>query len=565
MKIDRAKEIIKNILTEKGEEKVCLQIDGHWGIGKTYMVEELMKEINKESKFIYTSCFGCDNVRSLETSLILKLITNSDLLKKPSRGRGALKSLSNLAGQLSGLNIDSIIASFSIDDITMWVDDYKEKIICFDDLERISSNLELKTLLGFLEKTSKYFKVIVISNVEMMDDEGVAVFKEYKEKVIDKTLIIDELQESVLDKIIKASKIKTIDNVATVYIKGNVGFGKSQQNKPYYNVAKINNLRIFKKYLHLIFKIENKLNNEVILNKSILSLCKDIVYGYYYPDDNKKNSDQATDVYGLRKTIEKIFNHEDINKEDFKEYFDDCSEVKKDIKQIYLAYELTENELTHLINKISEKINDKNNNYISNQREVLSIFDALVNIGYESDALNRAIKIRLEDIYEPNLEHRPRKINSEDWDGYDEWGQEECNRKTYALVEHINSYNKNKYNDFIDSNWNKAIFKKDIDMLFKLASIKKINDKDVFGLIFNELFEKIINDFNLTDDKKIYSLINYSNLEIAFEYIDDLNKKETRFTVREKLKRYKNRIDLIERELERSEFYRNNHEETNFS
>ncbi|MFX4959688.1 hypothetical protein ABTC43_19895, partial [Acinetobacter baumannii] len=66
---------------------------------------------------------------------------------------------------------------------------FEELVICFDDLERISPNLKIEELIGFINSLveSENVKVLIIANQGKgaLTDEK---FKEFQEKVIGNTI-----------------------------------------------------------------------------------------------------------------------------------------------------------------------------------------------------------------------------------------------------------------------------------------------------------------------------------------------------------------------------------------
>jgi DNA transposition AAA+ family ATPase len=50
-------------------KKSCVFVDGAWGIGKTYFIQNYFSK--GENEFIYTSVFGKNSVRDVEKAILI--------------------------------------------------------------------------------------------------------------------------------------------------------------------------------------------------------------------------------------------------------------------------------------------------------------------------------------------------------------------------------------------------------------------------------------------------------------------------------------------------------------
>tara|TARA_Y100001963_G_C6587958_1_gene356625 strand:- start:35 stop:625 length:591 start_codon:yes stop_codon:yes gene_type:complete len=71
-------------------------------------------------------------------------------------------------------------------------------LICFDDIERHSSAIELQDFFGYVEKlkTTKSAQIILLLNRDQLESD---VYRKYKEKVIDFELLFKPSAEEVFD------------------------------------------------------------------------------------------------------------------------------------------------------------------------------------------------------------------------------------------------------------------------------------------------------------------------------------------------------------------------------
>lgn len=207
-------QIIDNYL--QSEEPYALQIDGEWGVGKTYFIKnnviEKLKEKNNYS--VYFSVYGFNNLNDLKRELFYQIISalssNKNILASISKLNKKFKKFSNILDDSKlksiGLISDWILESYNNAKLDSSVS--KQSIVIFiDDLERVSKEIDLKDLLGFvlnelLEKMK--CKVIILSNnLEISNSED---FNKIKEKVISRTVKFKYDMSTIEDMILKTSR-----------------------------------------------------------------------------------------------------------------------------------------------------------------------------------------------------------------------------------------------------------------------------------------------------------------------------------------------------------------------
>lgn len=54
---------IAEFLTSKS--RVCLTINGHWGIGKTHLWKQVEEKINADKKVVYIDLFGKESYKQI--------------------------------------------------------------------------------------------------------------------------------------------------------------------------------------------------------------------------------------------------------------------------------------------------------------------------------------------------------------------------------------------------------------------------------------------------------------------------------------------------------------------
>lgn len=139
-------------------ENVCLVIQGAWGIGKTYLwkkgIEEDIKNKNKDKRVVYIDLFGKESYKQILEEIVLKVNgSHNEVVKKVSQLASNTIKLTGVANA----NLDSI---FSI----LKKRDFKNIIVCFDNIERKSNKLPLDEVLGLVNllKEDKLCNVVMI-------------------------------------------------------------------------------------------------------------------------------------------------------------------------------------------------------------------------------------------------------------------------------------------------------------------------------------------------------------------------------------------------------------------
>ncbi|MFS1234481.1 P-loop NTPase fold protein [Enterococcus lactis] len=207
-------QVIDNYL--QSEEPYALQIDGEWGVGKTYFIKNnVIDKLKEKNNYpVYFSVYGFNNLNNLKRELFYQIIStlgsNKNILASISELNKKFKKFSNILDDSKlksiGLISDWILESYNNAKLDSSVTE-QSIVIFIDDLERISKEIDLKDLLGFvlnelLEKMK--CKVIILSNNSEISSS--TDFKKIKEKVISRTVKFKYDMSTVEDTILKASR-----------------------------------------------------------------------------------------------------------------------------------------------------------------------------------------------------------------------------------------------------------------------------------------------------------------------------------------------------------------------
>lgn len=551
----KALDRILSNLSISSSDKSCVLIDGAWGIGKTHFIQNYFSE----DELIYVSVFGKNSVKDIEKSILIHSLPGFNKFNEDSGFTKVTQGFINdLSKKFLGVNIDSYLNSFSIDDIKFDTTGGKHKIICFDDIERKSDSIEMKNLLGLIEQATKNFHVLIIGNMDELDATDIKIFNKYEEKIINHIIKIDRIDRNTLVSILKNINIENRDEIIDVYLSDNIGFGKAPFGEKSFLINKIHNLRIFTKYVELIMRLEKYLEPNIV-DQDILKICKTVIYDYYFPDNDKNKKSMNFDKYNIYKTISKIMVNEDVNKDEFQEYFVSNSEVREDIRNIYCAYRLNEKEFEKLVKKIKSKVQNEDLEYFIKQENVISLVSALNELGMiDSDMIKKMFKIVI-DLYSPEKYLVHTKIEYQKWNDSDYYGNEiECHKKIKLFIEKINEKCTVKFENYINNKLEESKNTKDYNELLKLHKFIPINKIEEFEDIFNYYFNQLVDDYSIEISQKIGTLISITNSDLISDFFANRIKNETQIT---KIKKYEQFDFELEGKMQyeaEEEYYRNN-------
>ncbi|KZL28384.1 KAP family P-loop domain protein [Pseudovibrio sp. Ad37] len=209
-------------------------IDGDWGVGKTYLVNEIISALSSqkqktkhESKGFFrkpqklraydirVSLFGLRSVEEIASSILIELLK----ARYPSfatgltLAQGAAKGIANVASVLAGIGktggelvdgTSGVIGSILNDKLV----DTAELIFVLDDLERCQVPLvEVMGYVSLLVERSRY-KVIIVANVAEISfhkDDGNDYKEEFdrtKEKIVGKYFKVQPDTDHIVDAIL---------------------------------------------------------------------------------------------------------------------------------------------------------------------------------------------------------------------------------------------------------------------------------------------------------------------------------------------------------------------------
>lgn len=314
------KDELLNVLLNfyKSDENVIL-IDGKWGSGKTYLINEFIHNFNKLPVY-YVSMLGSRNVNDINTNLYIEINKHSSINQIVPSSINPLKIKFN--------------ESTSLDFILKRNHD-ANAIIIFDDFERYSSS-DYDSFLSYVSNLVLFkAKVIVVSNLKELGGGEKLIFDEFKEKIFDHIYKAELFTNNVIDiKLHEFSKFVKSDSLNI--LKSNIRL----VDKLYFLLKSINKDNVF-----------NYLNNEI---KSDIIDISSVFLSIYYNQSKLKYSQEKlirADI-NVSNFIKEYINDEDSYWEiiHIYEYFINKKEtIFKDnlidlIVYLYLSYVYVDNE-----------------------------------------------------------------------------------------------------------------------------------------------------------------------------------------------------------------------------
>lgn len=236
----------------------AMAIIGDWGSGKTFTWNEAVKRIKADPSkkvarpgYAYVSLFGVGSIAQLNVAIF----QHSEVIKsdRSAKEREGLLNLARLASRFKSL---PFVRDYAEAAEGLMAYEIRDRIVCFDDLERISPGLSMKELMGFASflKERRNCKVVFIAHADRLEEKG--EFDKLSEKVVDITLRFVRLPE----------------DAAKIAIKEETPLAKATREKCV--ALGINNIRVVGQIWRLMKTIEPMLKpyDASLLDQAIHSL-----------------------------------------------------------------------------------------------------------------------------------------------------------------------------------------------------------------------------------------------------------------------------------------------------
>jgi len=234
---------LKQYLLEEGDTPFLLNdnnngktimLSGAWGAGKTHFWQNeiesiLQEELKKQEKAcVYVSLYGKTSIDEIKLDIFQKAynsIVKEDVISKSASLFSSITPTLNAMAEHFGEKLvgKGVLEEFEKAQQNKETTKANEilkngSIICLDDFERKSKAIDLNDLFGFISQLALEMKckVVIILNSDVFEGKKAEVFKNVKEKTINKYFYfnptIEELFESIYQSETKYSVLNEYRN-----------------------------------------------------------------------------------------------------------------------------------------------------------------------------------------------------------------------------------------------------------------------------------------------------------------------------------------------------------------
>lgn len=207
--MDDMLQVIKGYVEIK-KPNYAIQINGAWGIGKTYFVlntvkpvveqmnvpnsaEDSSRGIKEKYRFVYVSLNGIKDVEEIGENIFLasvsrwKSLPYSIIKTGLKYGKGAIEKYLGT----------EVAAEELVEGAQSLLTNMENCVLCFDDLERIDKSLNIQQVLGYINTNyieHHHIRTLIVSNEDKLLHSK--EFIDIREKVIGRTI---KFQKSIKD------------------------------------------------------------------------------------------------------------------------------------------------------------------------------------------------------------------------------------------------------------------------------------------------------------------------------------------------------------------------------
>lgn len=156
------KQQLTQILKESSEKDgVVVSLQGSWGIGKTYFWNDLAKHTWNENQHVYISLFGKHKLDDIKKQIVLKVYDRNKVANFIDNN----PIISKIIETKWGFDVSMVANAFT-------KETFEGVVLCFDDFERISPNLSITEVLGFISELKEQHKckIVLINNNDSLKE-----------------------------------------------------------------------------------------------------------------------------------------------------------------------------------------------------------------------------------------------------------------------------------------------------------------------------------------------------------------------------------------------------------
>ncbi|MCU4579546.1 KAP family NTPase [Acinetobacter gyllenbergii] len=380
----RLKELLEqNIENEK--IGTVIAITGPWGVGKSFFWKEHSKNLILNKKYAYVSLFGLESLGDLKTQIYSNIESHHSPIEIPKW----IKSLPSIFKdtRITQLGIN---APIKLIDNLMFAQ-VKDAIICLDDFERMSNKLDIKDVMGLANylKLEKNCQIILILDEEKAEENNKNKYVEYKEKLVDETLIINSVEH-----LIRAKSIEL--DIDESLIELMIEFAETLE---------VHNFRFFQKVLKLYQQFRKELGADIALSTKEIILIR-ILQGYlihdfsqleygwedcqYFSEQKRENwSNRKKQTYESLSKVSYSFTKDDLWLIEFKKWFDQKDNFSNEALIKLAQSELISDSNNKLRDKLSALFDERDNYQASDD-----FIDRLYSVSYKCIGVSSLFDLR---------------------------------------------------------------------------------------------------------------------------------------------------------------------------
>lgn len=163
MNSNKAKQAIQEYLNKENKDTAIL-INGNWGAGKTFFINHLSEKDLLNKKNIYLSLKGISTTVEIGKQIAFKLAIQTPIFDKiinKTKINQILKIFGNIK-QLPITDINGILSDYIYE-----FSDFNKYVFIFDDLERLSNNIQFSDVLYYIHSLfleNKKSNVLIVAN-----------------------------------------------------------------------------------------------------------------------------------------------------------------------------------------------------------------------------------------------------------------------------------------------------------------------------------------------------------------------------------------------------------------
>lgn len=309
------------------KEKVegAFYIDGSWGSGKTYFINNFMYEVNKDlnkPECFYVSLMGLTSVDEITKELFALCHPKINAIKNGNVAK-CLLSVAKIGANTAGIDNDSI--DDVVDAFASLFKNNQVKVLILDDFER--SRIDLQELFGYISGfiTINDIRVVLIGNdVEVrryLQEDSIHRLRllasnlsnnldEYNKNIeqLEEPLLYDSIKEKCVYKTYLFTTDRNImfDNLINEYPRTIQKIMRKYRTTLEWilNKYNCNNLRTFKvaveNYIFIVKNLHKRFNNDEYIKSRILLTC--FVYTVLFKE-GKENKEFNTKIFHVNERI----------------------------------------------------------------------------------------------------------------------------------------------------------------------------------------------------------------------------------------------------------------------